>query len=533
MKKYFAYIFAALLSICGAAVAHADNLTVFDGSQVSPYVPLPTANYNVTGTHGQVIYPAEALTAMVGQPINGFTLYVNDEGCKMNGGELRVSMAEVDVPVFSTTTFYTGLTSVAVVEMKVGLREVDIDFDTTYIYNGGNLVIDFYVQTGGESEAYNFTYFYGLFQTAHSALTTGDEGNEYREFIPKTTFWFGELADYAAKVNPRYVEFNTIRAGEHDAATVTLKNIGLNSFVPSVSADAPFTASLPEGVTLMPGETVEIEVAFDPTEAGAFQGSLYIDCGEAGVLEVPLTGTALENGLEFTVCDGTSVNNKLPFNGVYYSDAGTYGQMIYPAELLADIAGSRIVALSFYTNKLTVLKDGTVQLSLKTTDQAEFATAAPVTEMTAVASMALVKGVEVITFEFNTPFEYAGGNLVVEARIMDSKGNYGTTQFYGVTTGNNAGLSVTHTQWSGDNAELVKFLPKVTFTYQENSIPEPMRGDVDQNGSVNISDVTALINYLLSGEQAPAEADCDLSGTLSIGDVTTLINYLLSSSWPQ
>lgn len=526
-------MFAALLIICGAAVAHAEDLTVFDGSQVSPYVPLPTANYYATGTHGQVIYPAEALAAMVGQPINGFTLYVNNEGCKMNGGELMVSMAEVDVPVFSSTVFYTELTSVAVVEMKAGLREVDIDFDTPYIYNGGNLVIDFYVQKGGESEAYNFTYFYGLFQQGHTALTTGDEGNEYREFIPKTTFYFGELADYSAKVNPRYVDFNAVRAGERDEATLTLKNNGLNAFAPSVTADAPFVASIPAGLTLQPGETCEVVVAFEPTVAGAFQGSLNIDCGEAGVLEVSLTGTALENGLEFTVCDGTGVNNKLPFNGVYFSDAGTYGQMIYPADMLTDIAGSKIVALSFYTNKPTVLKDGTVQLSLKVTDQTEFATTAAVTEMTAVASMALVKGVEVITFEFDSPFEYDGGNLAVEARVMDSNGNYGTTQFYGVTTSYNAGLSVTHSQWSGDNAEQVKFLPKVTFTYQKNDSPELMRGDVDLNGAVNINDVTALINYLLSGEQAPTEADCDLSGHLSIGDVTTLINFLLSGSWPQ
>ena len=533
MKQYFSYALAALLIICGAAVAHADDLTVFDGSQVSPYVPLPTADYNAMGTRGQVIYPAEALTAMVGQPINGFTLYVNDEGCKMNGGELRVSMAEVDQSVFSSTTFYTELTTVAVVGMTAGLHEVDIDFGTPYIYKGGNLIIDFYVQSGGESAAYNFTYFYGLFQQGHAALTTGEEGNEYREFIPKTTFYFGELADYSAKTSPRYVNFNTVRAGERDAAMVTLKNNGLNAFMPTVTADAPFAASIPAGVTLQPGETCEVEVAFEPVEAGDFQGNLYIDCGEAGVLEVPLTGTALENGLEFTVCDGTGVNNKLPFNGVYFSDAGTYGQMIYPADLLTDIAGSKIVALSFYTNKPSVLKDGTVQLSLKTTDQTAFTTTTAVTDMTAVASMALVKGVEVITFEFDAPFEYDGGNLVVEARVMDSKGNYGTTQFYGVTTSNHAGMSVTHSQWSGDNAELVDFLPKVTFTYQKNDTPQTMRGDADQNGVVNISDVTALINYLLSGELAPAGADCDLSGSLAIADVTALINYLLAGTWPE
>ena len=534
MKKYISYTLAALFTICCAVVSHAGSLTVADDTQVSPYVPLPTADYNASGTRGQVIYPAEELSAMADQPISGFTLYINDEACKMNGGILRVSVAEVEEPVFSSLTFYSELTAVALVEMTAGLREVDIDFDTPYTYHGGNLVIDFYVQTAGESGAYNFTYFYGHYQQGHTALTTGDEGNEYREFIPKTTFYYGELADYSARVNPRYVNFNTVRAGESDNATILLKNNGLNAFTPSVSADAPFTASIPDGVTLQPGESVQVEVTFAPTEAGEFQGHLSIDCGEAGVLEVPLAGTALENGQEFTVCDGTSVNNKLPFNGIYFSDAGTYGQMIYPADMLTDLVGGKIVALSFYVNKPTVLKDGTVQLSLKTTDQSEFATKTPVTDMTAVASMQLTKGVEVITFDFDTPYEYTGGNLAVEARIMDSNGNYGTTQFYGQVTSYNAGLSVTHSQWSGDNAEQVMFLPKVTFTYQQGGTPESIRGDVDQNGAVNISDVTVLINYLLTDtENAPAEADCDGNELLNISDVTTLINYLLTGTWPE
>lgn len=63
------------------------------------------------------------------------------------------------------------------------------------------------------------------------------------------------------------------------------------------------------------------------------------------------------------------------------------------------------------------------------------------------------------------------------------------------------------------------------------------RGDVNNDGIVSISDVTALINALLSGEQDPSDtfsptnADCDLSGGISINDVTTLINYLLSGTW--
>ena len=66
------------------------------------------------------------------------------------------------------------------------------------------------------------------------------------------------------------------------------------------------------------------------------------------------------------------------------------------------------------------------------------------------------------------------------------------------------------------------------------SEPEYLRGDVDMSGDVKISDVTALINYLLSGDATGISvqaADCDLNGEIKIGDVTALINYLLSGSW--
>ncbi len=64
--------------------------------------------------------------------------------------------------------------------------------------------------------------------------------------------------------------------------------------------------------------------------------------------------------------------------------------------------------------------------------------------------------------------------------------------------------------------------------------PASQRGDVDMDGHINIADVTALINYLLSGNTTGVDvvaADCDLDGETNIHDVTTLINHLLSKTW--
>ena len=56
-------------------------------------------------------------------------------------------------------------------------------------------------------------------------------------------------------------------------------------------------------------------------------------------------------------------------------------------------------------------------------------------------------------------------------------------------------------------------------------------GDVNSDGYVNISDVTALIDYLLSGNTPTinlTKADCNNDGNINISDVTTLIDYLLT-----
>ena len=61
-----------------------------------------------------------------------------------------------------------------------------------------------------------------------------------------------------------------------------------------------------------------------------------------------------------------------------------------------------------------------------------------------------------------------------------------------------------------------------------------LRGDVNGDGSVNISDVTALIDYLLSGNPSGVNltaADCNQDSSVNISDVTSLIDYLLSGTW--
>ena len=59
-------------------------------------------------------------------------------------------------------------------------------------------------------------------------------------------------------------------------------------------------------------------------------------------------------------------------------------------------------------------------------------------------------------------------------------------------------------------------------------------GDIDGDGKVAISDVSALIDYLLSPETSsvnPDDADLDHNGSVTIADLSALIDYILSGTW--
>ena len=77
----------------------------------------------------------------------------------------------------------------------------------------------------------------------------------------------------------------------------------------------------------------------------------------------------------------------------------------------------------------------------------------------------------------------------------------------------------------------LKIQPVIFEKYVE---PQGLRGDVDDNGTVDVLDATALINYLLYGDSTGINLDnanCDLEEGVDITDATALINYLLYDRW--
>ena len=530
MKKVFQLMSAALIALAAVVPAQAETLTVNDEAATNEYSPIygyymDTQNYIV-----QTILPAEDLNVMQGAFITSMTFYVaGDNGNLIDGGKLAISLGTTDQTSFNNYSSPLAVTKVAEVEMTLGEAEVVVNFDTPFNYEGGNLVIESKVIV---STGWARNYFLGKASQVANVLlkspsVTGTDG-----FYPKTTFTY-EVMDDLAAVTTNSLDFGQLFLDENATLTFTLKNLGKNAFTPVFSSlQAPFSIA-PAAAEITAGESVEYTVTFDPTAEGEFNQNLTIDCGAAGQLVVALTGVGVDRPLEVVVADGTATNSYIPVYGYSYDSAGGQGQMIYPAEMLTEMVGKKIKSLKFHHDlPYSKMYDGNIQLSMKVVEEGAFASATAITEMTVVANGAPVEGETELVFNFDEPFVYNGGNLAVEA-LVTKAGHYGSEKFYGVAM---TGASYGYYNDFGWESKVINFLPKATFGLVKESTPEPqvMPGDVDGNGEVAIADITALLNYLLTGNEDgvnKANADCDGNSEVAIADVTALLNYLLTGNW--
>ena len=88
--------------------------------------------------------------------------------------------------------------------------------------------------------------------------------------------------------------------------------------------------------------------------------------------------------------------------------------------------------------------------------------------------------------------------------------------------------------WYGFNNNVLRWTNGNQFVIPTDE-PDVLRGDVNDDKAVDIQDVTALIDFLLSGDFDAVNydnADADQNGTVAIADVTALIDFLLNGAWP-
>ena len=110
----------------------------------------------------------------------------------------------------------------------------------------------------------------------------------------------------------------------------------------------------------------------------------------------------------------------------------------------------------------------------------------------------------------------------------------GTTVTYSVEglklTYDNTNVTVTNV----DGTATIALAEVQDMYFSNEAAPSFIRGDVDGDGVVSISDVTTLIDYILNqdpeGVNLPS-CDCDEDGEIGITDITALIDFILNEVW--
>lgn len=176
---------------------------------------------------------------------------------------------------------------------------------------------------------------------------------------------------------------------------------------------------------------------------------------------------------ELTICDGTSGNTYVPFHFYYLDDTRCKTQVVYPASELTEMVGNQIREVEFYLNDdgyasawatpEMILSLGEYSESTANVDTDGYGTF--YTGNLSVAYSGPMEGEgggRLLTFELSSPYQYNGGNLMLQISL-GTKGNaYPRAESLGVSTDTYQAMYTTTGTVYGQ-----KFLPKTKFTYGE------------------------------------------------------------------
>ena len=173
---------------------------------------------------------------------------------------------------------------------------------------------------------------------------------------------------------------------------------------------------------------------------------------------------------ELTVYDGStygvSYNEYVPIYGYYYDTNNFATQIIYPATQIEAMQGSSITSLKFYVGNEdgNALNGGVVGISVGVTELSQFPGYSPalIENLTEVAEITMTPGETEVVVNFNEPFSYEGGNLVIEATVKEASG-YASMYFLGEEVEYNASM---YRLPASGSAYAQAFGPKTTFNYE-------------------------------------------------------------------
>lgn len=312
MKKLYTLVLVLFALMSPLIICAQQELTVHNGTVTNEYVPI-YGFYADSYLKAEMVYPASELVGMNGATISGMRFYASESSSNWSNPSFRVFLSEVSG---STISAFSGPGTI-VYEGTLSINDgvITVDFNQSYTYHGGNLLVGVYNVTPGDG--YSSSHWYG--ETVNGASVSGENYSSLnaisptqQNFLPKTTFFYTP-AGAVTCTRP---------------TQVTVNNVTAHSVTLSWQSDASSWQ-----LCLNDDESNLINVTTNPyTLTGLTSGNTY-----TAKMRANCSGTtsAWSNLISFTATDntvigfGTATNAYLPSHSFYkYS----LTQQIYTAE---------------------------------------------------------------------------------------------------------------------------------------------------------------------------------------------------------
>ena len=190
-----------------------------------------------------------------------------------------------------------------------------------------------------------------------------------------------------------------------------------------------------------------------------------------------------------TVADGEATNQYIPVYGYYADTDGCNSEFIIPASDLTAMSGNDITAMTFYISQAASSDWGaTFQVYLGEVSGTTLSANYGPDDFSIVYEGELDGTGTTMSIEFDAPYHYNGGNLLVGTYVI-SAGTYVRAYFSGVEAEGAAYYS--YDGYWGATGEVQDFIPKTTFTYERPAAcPKPTGLTATDNG-----DGTATVTW--------------------------------------
>lgn len=164
------------------------SLIVADGTATNPYLPVYGYNMDLN-QHNQIIYPASEVSTISGALIVKISFHASllaDEN--WGNASCVVSLGTpMDSNFAAAVLDTTALTQVYSGSMSVINGVMEFTFDTPYLYQGGNLLVDIVTTSNGE---YENVLFLGIPSTNAGVYFVEYYSPELAQYLPKATIQY-------------------------------------------------------------------------------------------------------------------------------------------------------------------------------------------------------------------------------------------------------------------------------------------------------------------------------------------------------